>query len=652
MAREISFLRPPGLPILAVVLFLFNQTYGSPPSTPVLVGQRLSLQSVFTALEDEKGSATADDLIHRPEAFTPLATLPKGNPVSYYWLRANFQTSDVDDPGKVLSFTHLTFVDAYLYDGVSLITHRLSGAFRPESEFADGDGRFYSILPLEKNHTYTLLIRVHHTKYYQPQFDFELQPRRQYFTAMHTKESIDTALFGAICILFVYTLLSWVVSRFRPYLWLLMSISGIGCYAISNNGYWIEWFAPEHPASAWLLNVHFLYLGLLGIYLLVIDFWQLRTDFPKLYAWMRWLPVLLAVRAISAFGIDYFTGNYYVSSLIDRATQPIMFLFVGYALYVCWPHLNPARRYLAYGLLFLCASGLFLTISIIISQERSLNTVSTVGNFFNIAIFLIFATGLKEEMRRHELAKQAALEELNRLQQHQNSLLERRVEERTEALRVSNKRLQNQKYQLAERNTKIETLINELHHRVKNNLQLLYSLLSLQLPIVKDGISRDILKGNIGKIRAMMLVNEKLFNFEKGSNIGLCEFITELAAHLQNIYDTRGRTRILQDIPAGISLSDKNTLSFGLILSELLTNTFKHAFKDHSDPCISVRAVEVSDHLLEFNYSDNGIGIPAGGSNEKFTMGIPLIKDLTRQMNGQMSINGEEGLHYSFTIPV
>jgi len=616
------------------------------------VGQRLALQPVFTALEDKKGAATADGLIHRPGDFTPLASLPKGDPVSYYWLRATIRTGDRNDPGKILSFSHLTFVDVYLYNDTSLITHRAAGAFQPESKFADGDGRFFCSLPLEKNHAYTLLIRVHHTKYYQPQFDFVLQPARQYFAAAHTKESIDIALFGAICILFIYTLLSWIVSRFRPYLWLLLSIGGIGCYALSNNGYWIEWFAPEHPASAWLLNPHFLYLGLLGLYLLVVDFWQLRTDFPKVYAWMRWVPILLVLRSLSAFGIDYFTGNYFVSGLIDRATHPFMLLVVGYTLYICWPRLNPARRYLAYGLVLLCVSGLYLTIAILVSKEQSLNTVSTVGNFFNIAIFLIFATGLKEEMRRHELAKQAALEELNRLQQHQNTILERRVEERTEALAVSNRRLQNQKYQLAERNTKIETLINELHHRVKNNLQLLYSLLSLQLPIVKDGVSRDILKGNIGKIRAMMLVNEKLFNFEKGRNIGLCEFITELAVHLQKIYDIRERTRILQEIPAGISLSDKHTLSFGLILSELFTNTFKHAFKDHPDPCISVRAVQVSEHLLEFNYSDNGVGIPAGGSTEKFTMGIPLIKDLTRQMNGQMSISGEKGLHYSFTIPV
>src|SRR6202000_422649 len=119
---------------------------------------------------------------------------------------------------------------------------------------------------------------------------------------------------------------------------------------------------------------------------------------------------------------------------------------------------------------------------------------------------------------------------------------------------VSNRRMLKQKQMLAERNTKIQTLINELNHRVKNNLQLLYSLLSLQLPIVKDGASRDLLQGNIGKIRAMMLVNQKLFNFEQGRSVSLCEFIGELAAHLQKIYDTREKTRILQDIPPALRL--------------------------------------------------------------------------------------------------
>lgn len=638
--------------LLAALFFFLVPAYGSPPSIPVLAGQRLSLQPWLTALEDPTGAADTDGLISRPNAFTPLASLPKGKSTSYYWLRCTLRTDDLNDPGRVITFNYLTFVDYYLYADTTLIVHRPAGAFRPASELAEGDGRVYTMLPLEKNRTYTLLIRVHHTKHFQPVFDFELLPRRQFFNELRTKESTDAALLGAVCIFLVYTLLSWIVSRFRPYLWLLICITGIGCYVLGNSGYWIDWFSPEHPAGAWMLNMDFLYIGLLGVYLLIVDFWRLRTDFPKVYAWMRWVPALLAARAISAFTIDFFTGDYRLSSIIDRMTHPLMLALCAYTLYASWRRLSPAQRYLAYGLILYCASGLYLTCYALFDQERSLSSVSLVGNCIVLAIFLLFSTGLKEEMRRHELAKQAALEELNRLQQHQNTLLEKRVEERTEALRITNKRLQNQKYQLAERNTKIETLINELHHRVKNNLQLLYSLLSLQLPIVKDGVSRDILKGNIGKIRAMILVNEKLFSFEKTRNVSLCEFITELAVHLQKIYDTKERTRIVQEIPAGIRLSDKHTLSFGLILSELFTNTFKHAFRDHPDPCIRVTAVEVNERLLEFNYTDNGAGIPANLPAEKFTMGIPLIKDLTRQMNGQMTISGEGGLSYCFKIPV
>jgi two-component sensor histidine kinase len=652
MASEISFKRSSGSLFLAALLFIFASANGSPAPIPVLAGQQLSLQPWFTALEDANGSATAASLVHQPNAFSPLAALPKGNSTSVYWLRVSLRTGDLNDPDRIIAFNHLTFVDFYLYVDTTLVTHTVAGAFRPQSELAEGDGRLYSALPLQKSKTYTLLIRVHHTKHYQPVFDFEMLPKRRYFDQLRTKQSIDAALMGAVSIFLVYTLMSWLVSRSRSYLWLLMTIAGFGFYVISNSGYWIDWFSPEHPAAGWLINPHFLYLGLIGVYLLIVDFWRVRTDFPKLYRWMRWVPALIAARSVTAFTIDFFTGNYWLSGIIDRMTHPIMLAMVTALLYVCWPRLDPARRYLAWGLILFSLSGLYLTCYALFDQERSLSSVSLVGNGIVLGIFLLFATGLKEEMRQHELAKQAALEELTRLQQHQNSILEKRVDERTEELRITNKRLQNQKYQLAERNTKIELLINELHHRVKNNLQLLYSLLSLQLPIVRDDTSREILKGNIGKIRAMMLVNEKLFTFEKGRDVTLCEFITELGVHLQKIYDTKEKTHIRQDIPASIRLSDKHTLSFGLILSELFTNTFKHAFRDHPDPCIHVKAVEVNDHLLEFSYADNGVGIPADGSGEKFTMGIPLIKDLTRQMNGQMSISGEAGLSYSFTIPV
>lgn len=598
------------------------------------------------------GRLSPDSLFHHPEAFTRAAAGPIGAPTSYYWLRTTLRTESSGDASRVLSFTHLSYVDVFLFEGNTLVIHKTAGAFRPMSEISEGDGRLYTILPLQPQKEYTLLVEVHHTKHFQPVFDFELRSNRQFFTSLRIKESLNAALIGAVFIFFVYTLLSWVVSRYRPYAWLLLFIGGIGGYVVGNGGYIIEWFYPEDPASGWLLNIHFLHLGMFGIYLLVVDFWRLRSEFPRLYRRIRWIPALLAASSIACFIIDYFTGNYYLSGLTECAVHPILLTFIAVVIATCWARLNSAQRYLAYGIALCGLAGIFITTSILFHHERSLTSAGLISDCLILAIFLLFSTGLKEEMRQNELAKQSALRELNRLQQHQNSILEKKVEERTDELRLSNKRLVNQKYQLAERNAKIETLINELNHRVKNNLQLLYSLISLQLPMVKDGVAREILKGNIGKIRAMMLVNQKLFNFERGQSVGLCEFVSELAAHLQKIYDNKEKTRIRQDIPLAIRLSDKHTLPFGLILSELFTNTFKHAFRDQPDPCIQVEATSVNEHLLQFVYSDNGSGIQQEDTGEKFTMGIPLIRDLTRQLNGEMTISSDKGLRYSFTIPV
>jgi two-component sensor histidine kinase len=607
----------------------------------------------FRMLEDSSGLKTANILYHQPQAFAPLKEGWQGDPTSYYWLRTTFHANTSKDPGNVLSFSHLTYVDVYLFTDSGLVLHRSIGAFRPRSEIADGDGRLYTNLPIQAGKDYTLLIQVHHTKHYQPVFDFQLQSGRQFFVALRAKESFDAALMGAVILLLIYTLLSWAVSRYRPYAWLGLFIAGIGLYVFSSGGYWIDWFSPEDPASGWLLNAHFLHAGMLGLYLLVADAWRVRTTFPRLHAWVRWIPWLLAATTITTFCIDYWTGNYNLSAIINCFEHPLMVGFVAAALYTCWPRLSAAQRFLGYGLALSGTAGMFITTNILLHHERSLTTTTIIGDCIILAVVLLFSTGLKEEMRSHEVAKQAALQELSRLQSEQNSQLEKKVSERTEELAISNKRLLKQKHLLAERNTKIETLINELNHRVKNNLQLLYSLLSLQLPIVKDGASREILKGNIGKIRAMMLVNQKLFNYEQGRGIDLCEFIGELAAHLQKIYDTREKTRILQDIPATLRLSDRQTLSFGLIMSELFTNTFKHAFTDHPDPCIRVHAMALNDNLLQFTYTDNGIGLTGNGlADERFTMGIPLIRDLTRQMKGQLSVNGEGGLSYCFTIPV
>jgi two-component sensor histidine kinase len=652
MPRRISLLKAPAVLIFIALTLTKGSAEGAPFYPPLLTGQHISLSPYLSAFEDTTGIIAAPSLIARPGAFVPLDLFRRLNNTDHYWLRTQLRTGNVRDPDRVISFNHLTYVDVYLYSGDSLVIHKAVGAFRPRNQISEEDGRLYSELPLEAGKEYTLLLDVHHTKHFAPAFNFELQSKRDFFNSFRLRSAIEAAMMGAILLFFVYTLLSWIVSRYRPYVWLLIFISGLGAYVAGSTGYFIEWLWPDNPAAAWMLNIHFLDLGLFGLYQLVIDFWQLKELSPRIYRWMRLIPYGLVCTTVVTFCIDFFSGDYRLTAFIMLTERLLLTATVPPILFVCWRRLTQSQRYLAYGIVLFCTAGAFITINTLIFRESGLPALLLFCYCAILTIFMLFSIGLKEEMRQNEMAKKAALEELNRLQQHQNVILEKRVQERTEALHISNRRLLKQKHLLAERNAKIETLMGELNHRVKNNLQLLYSLLSLQLPLVKDGVSRDILKGNIGKIRAMMLVNQKLFNFEEKDTVGLCDFSTELAAHLQKIYDSKEKTRIMQDIPTGIRLSDRHTLSFGLILSELLTNTFKHAFKDHPDPCIRVEAQTINDHLLQFVYSDNGVGIAEDGAGDKFTMGIPLIRDLTRQMNGKMTISKDKGLSYSFTIPV
>ncbi|HEX3933864.1 MAG TPA: 7TM diverse intracellular signaling domain-containing protein, partial [Puia sp.] len=266
------------------------------PEPSLLMGQRVVLEPHFSAMEDADGSLSVNYLFDHTVAFVPLSALQRGSPTGYYWLRTILLAdSEMLDPVQVLSFSHLTYVDIYLYEGNSLILHKQAGAFRKRSDIGEEDGRLYTHLPLERGKAYTLLLRVHHTKHYQPVFDFALQSRRGYFRNLRLKEATDAALQGAIGLFFLYTLLSWIVSRFRPYLWLLFFIAGSGLFVISSTGYFIEWFFPEDPPTGWLFNVHFLYLGLFGLNRLLADFWQLKKYNPGLYRMRQLANLLLAV---------------------------------------------------------------------------------------------------------------------------------------------------------------------------------------------------------------------------------------------------------------------------------------------------------------------------------------------------------------------
>lgn len=191
-----------------------------------------------------------------------------------------------------------------------------------------------------------------------------------------------------------------------------------------------------------------------------------------------------------------------------------------------------------------------------------------------------------------------------------------------------------------------ETLLKEIHHRVKNNLQIIISLINLQAQKAED---KELLKETTNRIRAIARVHEKIYQSEDLASINLKEYIKDIISELKATYKLpRIKFNIqIQDI----KLTINQAIPCGLIINETLTNSMKHAFPDR-EGTITVKAYKSRDSI-NLIMEDDGIGFPEGFKPEECeTMGMRLIYALTRQIDGEIKIKGEKGVKIELKIPI
>ena len=181
-----------------------------------------------------------------------------------------------------------------------------------------------------------------------------------------------------------------------------------------------------------------------------------------------------------------------------------------------------------------------------------------------------------------------------------------------------------------------ETLLREIHHRVKNNMAVISSLLSLQASGIKDESMKELFNASRQRIKAMALVHEKLYGTENLTLINFHDYITTIAGELFSAY-RQGERSIVSKINAPDIFFDIDTaLPCGLIINELITNTLKHGFTEKlsGELCIDFKKVNTTYSLT---VSDNGIGLPEGFAPAKAeSMGMQLVTVLVRQLRGTL----------------
>jgi len=185
-----------------------------------------------------------------------------------------------------------------------------------------------------------------------------------------------------------------------------------------------------------------------------------------------------------------------------------------------------------------------------------------------------------------------------------------------------------------------EVLLREIHHRVKNNLQVTSSLLKLQSNSVQDSAAREMFEESRNRIRAMALVHEKLYQSTDLSRINMSEYLEALAALLIRSYGTAEQRVKLELSGTGVLLPIEAAIPCGLILNELISNCLKHAFSGRDSGLIRTSVQRVSPHMLALSVADNGNGLPSGADPMRAeTLGLRLVQALAEQLQGRISVH-------------
>ena len=187
-----------------------------------------------------------------------------------------------------------------------------------------------------------------------------------------------------------------------------------------------------------------------------------------------------------------------------------------------------------------------------------------------------------------------------------------------------------------------ELLLKETHHRIKNNMNVVYSLLLLQANAVNDVAAKGVLDDAAGRVQSMAVLYDKLYRSDIQHELSMKDFLPSLVEEILAV--NPGAVPVKTDIRIDdIVVSAKILSSLGILINELITNSMKYAFKDMSGGMIRVSAAK-KDNEITITYRDNGVGLPETVSLEASTgFGMQLITMLVRQIKGTVEITRDHG---------
>lgn len=223
--------------------------------------------------------------------------------------------------------------------------------------------------------------------------------------------------------------------------------------------------------------------------------------------------------------------------------------------------------------------------------------------------------------------------------------LERVIIQKTKEILSEKEEIEKNHNKIVAQNKEKDILIQEVHHRVKNNLQLISSLVSMQLNSLKSAKSKRILEETYNRINSMALVHEILYNKENVSYISLKTYLSDLVNSISEMMNQDKKKIIIHKSFADINIDVSYCIALGMITNEAISNTMKYAFTNQEKPEISIKLYcEPKTNLITYSIKDNGIGInPKYLNTKNKSLGLRLISIFSKQLKADLEIKNQNG---------
>ncbi len=439
---------------------------------------------------------------------------------------------------------------------------------------------------------------------------------KEYFYKNENAKIFNILFFGAILALIIYNAYLFVLTKDSSYVYYVIMVGSFFILELFEDGFFslfIKGFYLDKNVIYFLLLI--VAEAIVGF---TVSFLEIKKRFPKIYMFLQGLAIFLAILFV-------FTIAGIIPTVVQRLLYIFLFFIVLMIGYYTMRHGVKQAHYYLYGWIFLFIYALLLTLH----QAGFLDWLDYMPYLGKIAVFteaILFSMALSARINAYKQEREEAIKQLLQQKQLENVQLEAFAEKKTAKLRAT----------LEEK----ELLLKEVHHRVKNNLQIIISLLRLQADTIGDEKLAKILGESENRIRALSGVHEMLYKTDSLARIDTKNYFTMLAREiLRSLGDGKD---IRFDIESDVQLPMDKAIYCGLIVNELITNSLKHAFDENGGTIHIHMRKEAGEYILI--YEDDGKGM---NEEAKRSLGTILIQTLVeRQLKGKIRLLPSEGTKY------